>query len=68
MIDDGGTAARHELLARIRDVLKAVRLFKNTLPPRRLSVPSGTPLRCIVTVAFVKSAPRRTNDQRGKTV
>jgi DNA-binding MarR family transcriptional regulator len=42
MIDDGGTAARHELLARIRDVLKAVRLFKNTLPPRRLSVPNGT--------------------------
>ena len=42
MIDDGGAADRHELLARLRDVLKAVRLFKNTLPPRRLSVPSGT--------------------------
>jgi len=42
MIEDGGTAARHELLARLRDVLKAVRIFKNTLPPRRLSVPAGT--------------------------
>jgi DNA-binding MarR family transcriptional regulator len=42
MIDDGGVADRHELLARLRDVLKAVRLFKNTLPPSRQSVPAGT--------------------------
>ena len=38
MADDG---ARHELLARMRDVLKAVRLFKNQTPPRR-TVPHGT--------------------------
>jgi DNA-binding MarR family transcriptional regulator len=38
MADD---SARHELLARVRDVLKAVRLFKNQTPPRP-TVPHGT--------------------------
>jgi DNA-binding MarR family transcriptional regulator len=41
MAEDAGSTARHELLARVRDVLKAVRLFKNHLPSRR-TVPSGT--------------------------
>jgi DNA-binding MarR family transcriptional regulator len=34
--------ARRELLARMRDVLMAIRLFKNMPPPRHLAVPSGT--------------------------
>lgn len=41
MAEDAGTAARHELLARVRDVLKAVRLLKNHTPPQQ-TVPSGT--------------------------
>jgi DNA-binding MarR family transcriptional regulator len=36
------TTARHELLARMRDTLKAMRLFKNQIPPRHMAVPSGT--------------------------
>jgi DNA-binding MarR family transcriptional regulator len=36
-----GTAARRELLARLRDVLKAVRLFKNHQPPRHTAGLSG---------------------------
>jgi DNA-binding MarR family transcriptional regulator len=39
MSDTG--AARHELLSQVRDVLKAVRLFKQQAPPHR-TVPSGT--------------------------
>lgn len=35
------SAAHHELLARVRDVLKAIRLFKNHTPPH-LAVPGGT--------------------------
>ena len=42
MIDDAGTAARHQLLADTRDLLKAVRLFKSDLPSRYATVPSGT--------------------------
>lgn len=42
MVDDGATAARHELMVRMRDVLKAVRLFKNQQPPNHTVVPSGT--------------------------
>jgi DNA-binding MarR family transcriptional regulator len=37
-----GAVERHELLARMRDVLKAIRLFKNRQPPRQMLVPSGT--------------------------
>ncbi len=37
-----GAAARRELLARMRDVLKAVRVFKNQQPPRHTAVLSGT--------------------------
>jgi len=39
MTDDG--SARPELMARVRDLLKAVRLFKNQTPPRP-TVPTGT--------------------------
>jgi DNA-binding MarR family transcriptional regulator len=39
MPDDGG--ARHELLTRVREVLKAVRLLKNQAPHHQ-TVPSGT--------------------------
>jgi DNA-binding MarR family transcriptional regulator len=42
MSDDAGPAARRELLARLRDTLKAMRLFKNQQPPRHLAVPGGT--------------------------
>jgi DNA-binding MarR family transcriptional regulator len=42
MAPDGTAAARHELLNRLRDVLKAVRLFKNEQPPRQTAVLSGT--------------------------
>lgn len=35
-------AARHELLARVRDVLKAVRLFKNQQHPRHSTLLMGT--------------------------
>jgi len=41
MAADGAAAARRELLARMRDVLKAVRLFKNHQPPRHTAVLSG---------------------------
>jgi DNA-binding MarR family transcriptional regulator len=41
MADDIGTAARHELLVRLHDLLKAVRLFKNDLPAERAGVPYG---------------------------
>ena len=37
-----GYAARHELLTRMRDVVKAIRLFKNQQPPRHRPVPGGT--------------------------
>jgi DNA-binding MarR family transcriptional regulator len=36
------TETRRELLARMRDVLKAMRLFKNQQPPRQMAVPTGT--------------------------
>jgi len=39
MADTGD--ARHELLSRLQDVMKAVRLFKNQLPPLPASVPAG---------------------------
>jgi DNA-binding MarR family transcriptional regulator len=42
MVHDTGTAARHELLANVRDLLKAVRLFKSDLPTRHETVPAGT--------------------------
>jgi len=41
VVTDGTAAARHELLARVRDVLKAVRLMKNDQPPRHTAVLSG---------------------------
>jgi DNA-binding MarR family transcriptional regulator len=40
--ETAGAAQRHELLARMRDVLKAIRLFKNRQPPQQMLVPSGT--------------------------
>ena len=55
MMDDGGTAARHELLARIRDVLKAVRLFKNQQPTPHTAVLSGT-LGVLATIEDIGSA------------
>ena len=42
MAYDGATAARRELLDQVRDVLKAVRLLKNQLPPAQGGVPIGT--------------------------
>lgn len=41
MIDDAGTAARQQLLGCMRDMMKAVRLFKNDLPGRHATVPTG---------------------------
>lgn len=41
MADDPGTAARHELFAGLRDLLKAVRVVKSELPARQGSVPAG---------------------------
>ena len=42
MAHDAGPAARHELLTNVRDLLKAVRLFKSGLPTRHETVPTGT--------------------------
>jgi len=42
MVDDTGTAARHQLLADVRELLKAVRLFKSELPAPHEAVPAGT--------------------------
>ena len=42
MVDDARAAARHELFADVRDLLKAVRLFKSALPARHDAVPTGT--------------------------
>jgi DNA-binding MarR family transcriptional regulator len=42
MTDDAGPAARRELLARLRDTLKAMRVFKNRQPPQHLNAPGGT--------------------------
>jgi DNA-binding MarR family transcriptional regulator len=39
---DDGAAARHRLLDRVRDVLKAVRLVKGRQPPGPTVIPSGT--------------------------
>jgi DNA-binding MarR family transcriptional regulator len=53
MATDGATAARRELLARVRDVLKAIRLFKN--PPRHTAVLSGS-LGVLATIDDIGSA------------
>jgi DNA-binding MarR family transcriptional regulator len=45
-----GTTARQELLAHMRDMLKAIRLFKNDLPARQMATPPGT-LGVLATVA-----------------
>jgi DNA-binding MarR family transcriptional regulator len=45
-----GTTARQQLLAHMRDMMKAIRLFKNDLPPREMAVPPGT-LGVLATVA-----------------
>ncbi|MEV4704594.1 MarR family transcriptional regulator [Actinoplanes sp. NPDC049316] len=37
-----GSAARRELLAHVREMLRAVRLFKNDLPAQHPAVPFGT--------------------------
>ncbi|MFI7543151.1 MarR family winged helix-turn-helix transcriptional regulator [Actinoplanes sp. NPDC049599] len=42
MVDDAGTAARHQLLADVRELLKAVRVFKSELPARHETVATGT--------------------------
>ena len=39
---DGGTAARRQLLSHVREMLKAVRLFKSDLPAHHPAVPTGT--------------------------
>jgi DNA-binding MarR family transcriptional regulator len=42
MVDDSRAAARRQLLTELRDLLKAVRVFKNDLPNRHADVPAGT--------------------------
>jgi DNA-binding MarR family transcriptional regulator len=42
MVHDAGTAARHELLIHVRDLLKAVRLVRSDLAARPETVPTGT--------------------------
>jgi DNA-binding MarR family transcriptional regulator len=56
MVDDAGSAARHQLLADIRDLLKAVRLFKADLPARHEDVPTGT-IGVLATIAAIGSEP-----------
>jgi DNA-binding MarR family transcriptional regulator len=50
---DGATTARHELMARVRDLLKAVRLVKR--PPHQTAVPSGT-YGVLATISTIESA------------
>jgi len=54
MVQNGTTAARRELLDQVRDVVKAVRLFKNQLPPAQAGVPSGT-FGVLATIAKIES-------------
>lgn len=42
MVDDAGSAARRELLAHLREMLKAVRLLKNDMSTQHPDVPAGT--------------------------
>ncbi|MEV4635724.1 MarR family winged helix-turn-helix transcriptional regulator [Actinoplanes sp. NPDC049548] len=42
MADDVGSAARRELLAHLRELLKAVRLLKNEMSLQHPAVPAGT--------------------------
>jgi DNA-binding MarR family transcriptional regulator len=58
MVDQEGTAARHGLLAQLRDLLKAVRLFKNDLPARHAAVPPGT-LGVLAMIDHVAADPAR---------
>ncbi len=42
MAEPRSATARHDLLGGVRDVLKAVRVFKSHQPPRHTVVPAGT--------------------------
>ena len=42
MVDDAGSAARRELLAHLRETLKAVRLLKHDMSTQHPDVPAGT--------------------------
>ncbi len=53
MADDAGTTARHQLLAHVRDLLKAVRLVKNDLPG---TVPTGT-IGVLATITAIGDEP-----------
>jgi DNA-binding MarR family transcriptional regulator len=56
MVDDAGTTARHQLLAHVRDVLTAVRVFKNDLPARHATVPTGA-LGVLATITAISDEP-----------
>ena len=54
MTVDRSAAARQGLLAGVRDLLKAVRLFKNQMPPAQTGVPIGT-FGVLATIAKIES-------------
>jgi DNA-binding MarR family transcriptional regulator len=56
MADHAGPAAHHELLTNVRDLLKAVRLFKSDLPARHETVPTGT-LGVLATINAIGGEP-----------
>ena len=56
MVDDA--VARQELIAQMRDLLKAVRLFKNDMPTGHAAVPAGT-LGVLATIHHLASQPDR---------
>lgn len=56
MADDAGTAARHELIVRMRDLSKAVRLFKNDMPLGHAAVPAGT-VGVLATIGHLATQP-----------
>jgi len=54
MVDDA--VARQELIAQMRDLLKAVRLFKNDMPTGHTAVPAGT-LGVLATISHIAAQP-----------
>ncbi|GAA3339385.1 hypothetical protein GCM10020358_22970 [Amorphoplanes nipponensis] len=56
MVDDAGPASRRELLTGVRDLLKAVRLFKSDLPTGHEAVPTGT-LGVLATISTIGGEP-----------
>ena len=56
MVADAVPTARHALLAGLRDLLKAVRVFKSVLPSGPEAVPTGT-LGVLATIDAIGSEP-----------